>query len=247
MIGDVDADAARAFIDSATFTWHQRFELAPGIWTPGVSSVPWLCHAAGLPQQLSGVTVLDIGATNAGTAFELERRGAERVVAVDIFDPDWFGVGALKEFLNSNIEFVKASVYELGERFPEPFDLVIFWGVLYHLRHPLLALDNLRAVTRGEASIETAVCDGELPRSQRGRSLARFYRRGELAEDPSNWFSPTVTALEDWCMSAGFEIERLGAWPARRPSRAMLRVRPVDGPPEYEQISYERPLRSSLS
>ena len=247
MIGDVDADAARAFIEGATFTWHQRFELAPGIWTPGVSSVPWLCHAAGLPSQLSGVTVLDIGATNAGTAFELERRGAERVVAVDIFDPDWFGVEALKDFLKSNVEFVKASVYELAERFSEPFDLVIFWGVLYHLRHPLLALDNLRAVTGGEASIETAVCDGELPRGQRPRSLVRFYRRGELAEDPSNWFAPTVAALDDWCRSSGFEVERLGAWPDRRPARAMLRARPVEGPPEYQQLSYERPLRCSSS
>ena len=165
-------EAARAFLDRSEFVWHQRFELAPGVWTPGVSPVPWLCNAAGLPADLSGVTVLDVGTTNAGTAFELERRGAARVVAVDIFDPDWFGVRALTEFLESNVEYVRASVYELAERFAEPFDLVIFWGVLYHLRHPLLALDNLRKVTRGEASLETAVCDAELPRRQRA-ALAR--------------------------------------------------------------------------
>ena len=240
-------EAARAFLDRSEFVWHQRFELARGVWTPGVSPVPWLCNAAGLPADLSGVTVLDVGTTNAGTAFELERRGAARVVAVDIFDPDWFGVQALTEFLESDVEYVRASVYELAERFAEPFDLVIFWGVLYHLRHPLLALDNLRKVTRDEASLETAVCDGGLPRRHRASSLVRFYRRDELAQDSSNWFAPTVKALEEWCISAGFEIERMGAWPERRPARAMLRARPTSGPAEYEQLSYERPLRCELA
>jgi tRNA (mo5U34)-methyltransferase len=239
--------AAVALIEHAEFVWHQRFELAPGVWTPGVSPIAWLCSVAGLPADLSGRTVLDIGTTNAGTAFELERRGAARVVAVDIFDPDWFGVRALTEFLDSKVEYVRCTVYELAERFPEPFDLVIFWGVLYHLRHPLLALDNVRAVTGGEASLETAVCDGELPRRQRARSLARFYRRDELSEDGSNWFAPTVAALEDWCGSAGFEVQRAGAWPQRRPARAMLRLRPAEGPPEYQRLSYERPLRCTAS
>jgi tRNA (mo5U34)-methyltransferase len=239
-------EAAAAFLERAEFVWHQRFELAPGVFTPGVSPVAWLFDMADLPADLSGATVLDVGTTNAGTAFEAERRGAARVVAVDIFDPDWFGVRALTEFLGSNVEYLRASVYELATRFPDPFDVVVFWGVLYHLRHPLLALDNLRAVTGGQASVETAVCDDELPRRQRQRSLARFYRRDELNGDSSNWFAPTVTALEEWCGSAGFEVERLGAWPQRRPSRAMLRLTPSEGPPEYEQLSYERPLRASV-
>lgn len=240
-------EAAAEFIERSDFVWHQRFELAPGVWTPGVSPVAWLCEMAGLPADLSGHTVLDIGATNAGTAFELERRGAARVVAVDIFGPEHFGVKVLTEFLESNVEFVQSTVYELAERFTEPFDLVICWGVLYHLRHPLLALDNLRAVTYREASLETAVFDSELPRHQRALRIAHFYRRDELAGDSSNWFSPTVTTLEDWCGSAGFEVERRGAWPERGPQRAMLRLRPTLGPAEYEQLSYERPLRCSTA
>jgi tRNA (mo5U34)-methyltransferase len=245
--GEVGAQEARAFIESSEFVWHQRFELAPGVWTPGVSSVPWLCNAANVPADLSGATVLDIGTTNGGTAFELERRGAARVVAVDIFDPDWFGVAALTVFLDSKVEYVRASVYELADRFPERFDLVIFWGVLYHLRHPLLALDNLRAVTGSEASVETAVCDGELQCLERSLPLVRFYRRDELSADASNWFAPTVVALEDWCISAGFQVQRLGAWPESKPERAMLRARPTVGPAEYEQLSYERPLRCTPS
>jgi tRNA (mo5U34)-methyltransferase len=238
-------EQAAAFIAESDFLWHQRFELAPGVWTPGVSQIAWLCAQAKLPADLTGATVLDIGTTNGATAFELERRGAERVVAVDIYDPEHFGVRALIELLDSKVEFVQATVYELDQRFREPFDFVICWGVLYHLRHPLLALDNLRAVTGGVASLETEVFDGELPRRRRGEQVARFYRRDELSGDSSNWFSPTVAALRDWCGSAGFEVELEGAWPARRPARAMLSLRPTAGPAEYEQLSYERPLRCS--
>jgi tRNA (mo5U34)-methyltransferase len=240
-------EQAAAFVRDATFVWHQRFELAPGVSTPGSNDIGWLVQVAGLPDDLSGKTVLDIGTTNGGAAFALERRNPARVVAVDIFPPDWFGVTQLTELLESKVEYVRTSVYELSERFPEPFDVVLFWGVLYHLRHPLLALDNLRAVTGGQALLETAVCDSELKRRDRDRSLVRYYRGDELSNDPSNWFSPTTRALEDWCASGGFGVERVGAWPAKAPARAMLRLTPEEGPAEYERISYERPLRSSVT
>jgi tRNA (mo5U34)-methyltransferase len=240
-------EAATTFIERSTFIWHQRFELAPGVWTPGTSPVLSLCEAAGLPADLSGRSVLDVGTTNAGTAFELERRGAERVVAVDIYDPDWFGVRALGEFLGSKLEYVRASVYELAERFSEPFDLVIFWGVLYHLRHPLLALDNIRAVSAGGVSLESAVCDYSLPPEQRKRALATFYRSDDLNGDSSNWFAPTLTGLTEWCASSGLEVEAVESWPQPGPTRAMLRLRRSDGPAEYERLSYERPLRCSVT
>lgn len=196
---------------------------------------------------LSGLSVLDVGTTNGGTAFEAERRGAARVVAVDIYDAEWFGVRPLTEFLGSRVEYLRASVYELPQRFQQPFDVVVFWGVLYHLRHPLLALDSLRAITGGYLSVETAVCDYELPRAQRATSVARFYRRNELGQDSSNWFAPTVVGLHEWCRSSGFEIEDATAWPSRGPTRAMLRLRPTAGTAEYESLSYEAPLQCSVS
>lgn len=239
-------EAAIEFIEQAGFVWHQRFELAPGVWTPGSSPVPWLCQQAGLPEDLSGKTVLDIGTTNAGTAFELERRGAERVVAVDIFDPDWFGVAALTDFLGSRVEYVRGSVYELSQRFVERFDIVIFWGVLYHLRHPLLALDNVRAVTAGHVSLESAVCDFELASELRSQPLTWFYRTDALAGDASNWFAPTLRTLQDWCQSAGFAVTSSAAWPPDDPERAMLRLVPTAGRPEYQEVSYERLLRCEV-
>ena len=238
------AAQALALAQRTDFVWHQRFELAPGVMTPGANDVGFLVDRASLPERLDGESVLDIGTTNGAFAFELERRGAGRVVAVDVLDADHFGFNAIKALLNSSAEHVQASVYELPEILAEQFDIVLFLGVLYHLRHPLLALDNVRALTRGVAYIESAVCDAELP-DLTTTAVARFYRRAELGGDPSNWFAPNVAALADWCRSCGLEPEHVAAWPEGAPSRAMVVARSSPGEAEYQQISYERPLIAS--
>jgi tRNA (mo5U34)-methyltransferase len=237
-----DAETAKRFLADAGFVWFQRFALADGIYTPGMNDLEWVFSTAGIPSDLSGKTALDIGTSNGGAAFELERRGAERVVAVDIFPPWWFGFDALKEFLGSRVEFVEGTVYELPALLNETFDIVVFWGVLYHLRHPLLALDSLRALLRGACYLETAVCDGELG-TVSSVPLARFYRGAELHGDPSNWFSPTIKGLLDWCSSAGLDADVVAAWPEEAPERCILKVELSPGDPEYRILSYERPLR----
>jgi len=238
------AEAAQRFLDEAGFVWHQRFQLVPGVYTPGPADLERKFQAASVPDDLSGMTVLDIGTSNGGAAFELERRGAERVVAVDIYPESWFGFDALKEFLASRVEYVQGSVYELPQLLGEDFDIVLFWGVLYHLRHPLLALDNLRALLRGTAFLETAVCDAELEPAS-SVPLIRFYRRDELQGDPSNWFAPTVLALVEWCASSGFDPTVVDAWPQEAPERCMLRLTRSEEDPEFERLSYERPLALS--
>ncbi len=227
------------------FVWHQRFELAPGLFAPGANDVDWLLYTADLPHDLTGASVLDIGTTNGGAAFTAERRGAARVLATDIVDPMHFGFDAIREALGSSVEFRQTSVYELAAAIEEQFDFVIFWGVLYHLRHPLLALDNVRALTRGTAYVETAVCDDELT-AEETPALARFYRTDELGGDTSNWFAPNVRGLSDWCASCGLEPVRVQSWPPGAPSRAMITASATGGEPEYQRISYERPLAVSV-
>lgn len=239
-------EEAQRFLDESSFVWHQRFQLVPGVYTPGPNDMEWIFRVAGVPLDLSGKTAIDIGTSNGGVAFELERRGAERVVAVDIVPPSWFGFDAIKEFLASDAEFVQASVYELPALLREEFDVLVFWGVLYHLRHPLLALDAIRALLRGVGFLETAVCDGDV--GELGSlPLARFYRRDELYNDATNWFAPTVSAFADWCRSSGLDPEVLGAWPKKAPQRTMLKVARSEGEPEYRALSYERPLKCSPS
>jgi tRNA (mo5U34)-methyltransferase len=190
--------------------------------------------------------VLDIGTTNGAGAFLAESRGAARVVAVDIFPPDYYGFTAIAELLGSQATYVRASVYELSSVLKERFDVVLFLGVLYHLRHPLLALDEVRAVTRRLMLLETAVSDHELGERSTD-SIARFYRRAELGGDPSNWFAPSARGLVDWCCSCGFDTELVDAWPNEAPERAAVRCTPTDGEPEWRGLSYERPLQVSVT
>ncbi|MFZ0042374.1 MAG: DUF1698 domain-containing protein [Solirubrobacteraceae bacterium] len=237
--------AAAALADRTDIVWHQRFELAPGVFAPGTNDVGFLTFHAHLPEQLHGETVLDIGTTNGGVAFELERRGAGRVLAVDILDAEHFGFNAIKRLLGSEAEHLQANIYELPSLLKEQFDIVLFMGVLYHLRHPLLALDNVRRLTRGMAYIESAICDAELP-DLATTPVARFYRTDALGSDPSNWFSPNLLTLTEWCESCGLEVLTSSSWPDPTPSRAMIGTRPTSGQPEYQRISYERPLNTSL-
>jgi len=235
---------ARELVDQAAFIWYQRFELAPGVFTPGARDVAAVVDQMGIATDLTGKTVLDVGTTNGGVAFALEQRGASRVVAVDIYPPERFGFTALKTALSSRAEFVQANIYELPSLLPEKFDIVVFLGVLYHLRHPLLALDNVRQLTRGEAFIETEVADSELPGCA-SSSVVRFYRRDERAMDASNWFAPTINCLLDWCWSSGLEPELQAAWPDPA-TRCLVKVRPTPGEAEFASISYEQPLRVQL-
>jgi tRNA (mo5U34)-methyltransferase len=243
----VEPAAARRFLDEAGFIWHQRFELAPGIYTPGTNDIEWLIGACGLlDRDLDGLSVLDIGTANGGAAFLAERRGAARVVAVDIYPPDWFGFAAVKSLLGSRVEYLQASAYELPQLLNETFDVVLFLGVLYHLRHPLLALDAVRTMAAGDVFIETAVADHELA-GESARPLVRFYRGDELGGDASNWFAPTVTALRDWCESSGLAVEDLQRWPDEAPARALVRAVVRPGPTEFERVSYEKRLRASIA
>src|SRR5688572_8163075 len=101
---------ALELVDSTSIVWHQRFELRDGVYTPGVHDIEWLMNAAGIPTDLSGATILDVGTSNGGAAFIAERRGGERVVALDIYPASWFGFDRLAEFLESRAEFVHGTV-----------------------------------------------------------------------------------------------------------------------------------------
>jgi tRNA (mo5U34)-methyltransferase len=241
-------ESATEFIARSTFPWHQQFELAPGVLTPGRNPVDVLLDKISLPS-LESLTVLDIGTFNGGLAFTLERLGAARVVALDVYPPDVLGFSQVKEFLGSDVEFVQASVYDLRASLgDERFDLVFYWGVIYHLRHPLLSLDNLRRVLRdgGKAYVESAVSDGELG-DLASLPVARFYRRDELGADSTNWFAPSICCLQEWCASSGLRPLATATWPESEPTRAMVTVERSPGMPEFTENSSEVPMQGGPS
>src|SRR5215468_2825646 len=127
--------------------WYHSIQIEPGLVTPGrktARELSAMVEHIGLPSSLDGLSVLDIGAWDGFFSFEAERRGARRVVAYDLTPEDYFGFSTAKALLDSKVQYVEGSVYELSERAVGRFDVVLFLGVFYHLRYPLLALDRIR-------------------------------------------------------------------------------------------------------
>ena len=207
--------------------WFHNLEL-DGIWTAPehfLGDYPrckLASFAHGLPDDLGGRSVLDLGCNAGFYSFEMKRRGAGRVVAVDS-DPRYLAQARLAaEVLGvQDIELRELSVYDVGE-LGERFDLVLFMGVLYHLRHPLLALDLLHEhVVGGEllfqsllrGATEVADVAEDYPFAEKRVFEEQGYPRMSFVErcyagDPSNWWIPNRACVEAMLRSAGFSIAR---------------------------------------
>jgi tRNA (mo5U34)-methyltransferase len=185
--------------------WYHRIDLGGGIVTPGTDNTPKKARRVRMPADLRGKTVLDIGAWDGFFSFEAERRGAERVLATDSFvwtGRTWGskrGFDLAKRHLGSRVEERTVDILDLQPDDVGTFDVVLFLGVLYHMRHPLLALERLAGVTREVAIIETVV---DLL-SVRQPAIA-FYAGDELASDATNWCAPNVSGLRAMLTAAGF-------------------------------------------
>jgi tRNA (mo5U34)-methyltransferase len=210
---------------AALAPWFHNLHLPDGIQTApehplgDFPSVKWRQIAPHVPADLTGWRVLDIGCNAGFYSFELARRGAA-VTAIDI-DPHYLKQArwAARIYgLQDRVDFRQGSVYELaGAR--EEYDLVWFLGVLYHLRHPLLALDILRGITRRQMVLQTLTMPGEEVFETPG-SVGLFEREyltrpgwprmafieHALAEDPTNWWAPNHACVEAMVRSAGFRI-----------------------------------------
>jgi tRNA (mo5U34)-methyltransferase len=176
--------------------------------------------AGALPEDLTGKTVLDVGCNAGYYAFEMKRRGAARVVAIDS-DPRYLAQARLAaEVLGHDIELRELDVYRVGE-LGARFDLVVFMGVLYHLRHPLLALDLLydhavggqllfQSMLRGCPEIAPVAADypfDETAIFERPGHPAMYFVEQRYAGDWTNWWIPNRAAAEAMLRSAGFVIE----------------------------------------
>lgn len=215
--------------------WHQKWEVFPGVVTPGRNPVTTLMDNVGLPQDMSGMRVLDIGAWNCCFSFECERRGAEEVVAMDLDDPRDLGFFVLRDMVGSKrVRFVQGSAYSLDAAILGKFDIVLFLGVLYHLRYPLLALDQIRKITAGTLYLETLVIDHRFLEGGKDFQtleqyhpalvnvpLWQFYKSNELSGDASNWFGPNIRAVLDGLESAGFSGKLQSTWGDRAAFQAV--------------------------
>jgi tRNA (mo5U34)-methyltransferase len=206
--------------------WFHNMDLGNGLWTaPGhflgdYPGAKFRRLAPGLPADLSGKSVLDIGCNAGFYSIEMKRRGASRVLAVDS-DPRYLAQARFaSETLGfPDIEFAQLDVYDVGA-LGERFDLVIFMGVLYHLRHPLLALDLIRehvasdlllfqSMQRG--SKDAMAVDEDYPFTETEQFDDPAYPKlhfveHRYAQDWTNWWVPNRACTEAMLRASGFEI-----------------------------------------
>src|SRR3954447_25029454 len=199
-------------------------ETAPTHFLGDFPRYKWQALAPALPKRLDGWTALDIGCNAGFYSFELARRGAD-VVGIDLDErylrqARW---AAPQLGLEQRVELRLQGVYDLARQV-ERYDLVLFMGVLYHLRHPLLALDIVGAKARRLVVLQTLTMPGQdvadpppdISIDDRRRLVdpawpkMAFLER-QLAGDGTNWWAPNHACVEAMARSAGLEIvERPG-------------------------------------
>jgi tRNA (mo5U34)-methyltransferase len=203
--------------------WFHNLDLhgvptAPNHFLGDFPNVKWKHIAHAVPQDLSGATVLDIGCNAGFYSIEMKRRGAKRVLGLDIDDRYLNQARFAAETLGLEIEFQKCSVYEV-DSIPGQFDYVLFMGVFYHLRYPLYAMDKVIKKIGGKLLFQTM-----LRGSDRTRKWAENYHfwnkeifsdpdfpcmyfiEQKYADDPTNWWIPNTSAAEAMLRSSGLEI-----------------------------------------
>jgi tRNA (mo5U34)-methyltransferase len=197
--------------------WHQ-IELPGNYVTPGIDRSAEKLKALHLPD-LTGKTVLDVGAFDGYFSFAAERLGASRVVALDTFV--WQRPGGKAGFeyarnaLDSDVEDIEVEVLDISPETVGEFDVVLFLGVLYHMRHPLLALERVASVTRERLILETLVDMTFL------RSPAAAFYPWKLFDDETNWWGPNRAAVIGMLNSLGFS--HTVDYPAKRLTRERLK------------------------
>jgi tRNA (mo5U34)-methyltransferase len=204
--------------------WFHNLDLggvqtAPRHFLGDYPNVKWRGFAHAIPADLRGRSVLDIGCNGGFYSIEMKRRGAERVVGIDSDERYLAQAHFAAEVSGADIEFRRMSVYQVAD-LREKFDLVLFMGVLYHLRHPLLALDLLHEHVVGDTLVFQSLQRG----SQKVDALEENYHfwvtdifdspgypklhfvERRYSEDPTNWWIPNRACAEAMLRSAGFEI-----------------------------------------
>lgn len=237
-------------------TWHHRIELAEGFYTNSKNDVARKLNRTSVPQDLHGATCLDVGTRDGGLAFEMEKRGAQRVIANDYVEKTHFNFELARRCIGSKVEFVQADMFTLPFLKMPKFDVINYSGVIYHVADPYLSLMAMRELCKpdGLIVVESAVLDGgsySLERRARNKDSAQIMEAvGQFANllqylprGHVNSWVPSKNALRSLCEDAGLEIVQEATWCARVTFSTKI-VRRPRFPSLYQQVPVSGLLRS---
>lgn len=203
--------------------WFHNLDLngvktAPNHFLGDFPNIKWRLISPEIPQDLTGSTVLDIGCNGGFYSIEMKRRGAKRVLGIDVDDRYLNQARFAAKTLGFDIEFEKRSVYAVDE-IPGQFDLVLFMGVFYHLRYPLYTLDKVIKKVGGRLVFQTMIRGSETVKKWaddypfwnkeifEDRDFpAMYFIEKRYSHDPTNWWIPNCAAVEGMLRSSGLEI-----------------------------------------
>jgi tRNA (mo5U34)-methyltransferase len=223
-----------------------RVETAPHHFLGDYPAIKFAAFRDALPADLRGMTVLDIGCNAGFYSIEMKRRGADLVIGIDSDERYLRQARFAAETMGINIDFRRMPVWEIA-RLGQRFDLVIFMGVLYHLRHPLLALDLIhehaardlllfQSMQRGGSEVIELAPDYDFndpaPFDDPGFPKLHFIER-RYSHDETNWWVPNRACVEAMLRSSGFSIE------SHPESEVYLcRWKPIETPPDGPHCVY---------
>jgi tRNA (mo5U34)-methyltransferase len=212
--------------------WYHSFDLPDGTQIEGfipLDTLKWRWSRFPIPAVLKGKRLLDTGAWDGWFSFEAERRGAQ-VTAIDCVEVPHFL--EIHRKLGSRADYRVLDFYELVEARLGTFDYVLFLGILYHLKHPLLALETVCGLTTDTAIVESFVTDGDTWQEHIADvPTMEFYETDELGNQLDNWIGPSVGCLLAMCRAAGFaRVELLYAKGSQAGAVCYRKWEPVTNP-----------------
>ena len=225
-------------------TWYHSIDLGNGIITPGRGNDKKRAEWLKLPASFEGKSVLDVGAFDGFFSFEAERRGARRVLATDSFawseSHHWASKRSFdlaKNALDSKVEDLMIDVLELTPERVGMFDVVLFLGVLYHMKYPLLALERVASVTREMMIIETLV-----DMLNCSKPALAFYAGDEMFGDATNWHGPNPAAVKAMLHEVGFTRVEIVSRPLPMLIRYLIAAKEKlkSGAPFWNSVSTSR-------
>lgn len=204
-----DRDRAQAVISKVPH-WHHKFEVFPGVVTPGTYDPQFLLEKLQLPDDMTGLRALDIGPSDGFFSMHMARRGAQ-VTAVDYRPKNGHGFEAMEQLTGLKFDYRQMNLYDVPASDIGKFDIVLFLGVLYHLPDMMRALNIVTGLCLSRLIVETQFEPELMP----GVAVARYYEAGTLADDVTNFWVPNRECLFAMLSDNGFKIDRDESWAAR--------------------------------